>query len=207
MMMMMMMMMKLYRILAFVLLLFLVGCGGTETSVEVSNNDDGISATDMGKMSSSDYNSMSPENKYRVSNKLLSTLFKGVTVSSFFDLSSGLLPLILKEGEGYIDKTEAMLSKPLTDKSTYLDRVDDKYNFDSAWKPKQYPLAMLFELPLSKDYYDHWMAYILTNTILFSPAVELETTDYVDIQKVYYRLTYMIDEDRSISDTVLSSLE
>ena len=36
-------------------------------------------------------------------------------------------------------------------------------------------LAILYELPLCKEYYDHWMAYQLANTILFSPAVELET--------------------------------
>jgi hypothetical protein len=40
------------------------------------------------------------------------------------------------------------------------------------------------------------------NTILFSPALELETMDYTDIQKIFSRLIYMIAEDYSIGDIV-----
>ncbi|MCP4294041.1 MAG: hypothetical protein GY786_00340, partial [Proteobacteria bacterium] len=141
--------------------------------------------------------------QYRVANQLAGTLFKGISVSSFFDLSTGINPLTVKKGEDYITQTRHLLSEELTNKNTYLDREDVKYSFDeSSYKPKQYPLAMLFELPLSKDYYDHWMSYILTNTILFSPAVELETTDYIDIQKVYYRLSRMIGQGEKIRDIV-----
>jgi len=40
-----------------------------------------------------------------------------------------------------------------------------------------------------------WMAYFLSNTILFSPALELESVDYIDIHRVFQRLYTMISED------------
>ncbi|MCP4298514.1 MAG: hypothetical protein GY786_23250 [Proteobacteria bacterium] len=190
---------KTIRIFLFILLLLLIGCNSEKSK---SDGDSVDGAIDIGKVTSSEYNSLTAENKYRAANKLLATLFKGVEIPSFFDLSSGLFPLKVEGGDAYIDKTKTLLSTPLSNLSSHLDRIDDKYNFDTAYKPKQYPLAMLFELPLSKDFYDQWMAYILSNTILFSPAVELETTDYVDIQKVYYRLSRMIRDDLPIGDIV-----
>ena len=46
------------------------------------------------------------------------------------------------------------------------------------------------------------MAYRLANTILFSPALELEACDYTDIQRVYQRLLNMIEEGATIREIV-----
>ena len=61
---------------------------------------------------------------------------------------------------------------------------------------------MLFVLPLSREYYETWISYKLMNTILFSPALELETMDYTDIQKIFSRLIYLIAEDYTIGEIV-----
>jgi hypothetical protein len=101
-----------------------------------------------------------------------------------------------------IELLETKLSRSLGDINAYLDLIDEKYTFDSRKKPLQYPLAMLYEFPLSRELYDAWMAYQLSNTILFSPAVELESCDYIDIQSIFYRLFHLIGEDASIRDIV-----
>ncbi len=194
---------KLFRLPLYLILLFLIGCGSSSSDKDKDDSEEAPGSSDMSSISSGEYKSLSSEKQYRVANQLAGTLFKGISVSSFFDLSTGISPLTVKEGIDYITQTRRLLSEELTDKNTYLGRVDAKYSFDeSSYKPKQYPLALLFELPLSKDYYDHWMSYILTNTILFSPAFELETTDYIDIQKVYYRLSRMIGQGEKIRDIV-----
>jgi hypothetical protein len=110
--------------------------------------------------------------------------------------------MILADNSNSIAGIEAQLSQPLKDLDSYLNEIDEKYYFDSGREPLQYPLAMLFELPLSRDYYEIWISYKLMNTILFSPALELETMDHTDIQKIFSRLIYMISEDYSIGDIV-----
>jgi len=44
---------------------------------------------------------------------------------------------------------------------------------------------------LDKYYLDNWMAYILTQTIMFSPAYELASTHYSNIANVYNRIVTM----------------
>jgi hypothetical protein len=145
---------------------------------------------------------------------MMATLYKGTSAQEFFDLSQGMnsqvsgynsnsmVRMALADNSNSIAGIEAQLSQPLEDLDSYLNEIDEKYQFDSGREPLQYPLAMLFELPLSSDYYEIWIAYKLMNTILFSPALELETMDYPDIQKIFSRLIYMLAEDYSIGDIV-----
>jgi hypothetical protein len=145
---------------------------------------------------------------------MMATLYKGTPAKDFFDLSQGIdsmasennlnftVSMILADNSNSIAGIEAQLSQPLKDLDSYLNEIDEKYYFDSGREPLQYPLAMLFELPLSRDYYEIWISYKLMNTILFSPALELETMDHTDIQKIFSRLIYMISEDYSIGDIV-----
>lgn len=101
-----------------------------------------------------------------------------VTAKEFYNLSSGIDTLELKDNSNYAAKIETTLSQPLANKNLYYAEIDDQYSFDttSYWAgfwTQQYPSAVLFKLPLSKDQFEIWMAYRLANTILFSPAVEL----------------------------------
>ena len=196
----------------------LINCGGSsgESSSSSSSGGGGSSSSSSSggpggssveKLSMEEYNALPDNQKYIVMNKLMATLYKGVALKDFFDLSGGISNLVVRDGADTIGTIEASMNEPLTNKETYYDLVDEKYNFDTTsywagYKTQQYPSAVLFELPLSKDYFEFWVAYRLANTILFSPAVELESVDYVDIQRVMYRLTMMMEEGKSIQEIV-----
>lgn len=186
----------------------LAGCGG-ESREEAARNiipAETSSQVNMEKITEGEYNSLSVEQKYALSNRLMSALYKGVPARAFFDLSKGMGAPSLKSEENYVSSVEAALAKPLVDKEVYLQKINDRYSFDSSMKSKQYPLAMLFEYPVSKELFDGWMTYRLANTILFSPAEELDSTDYTDIQRVFDRLMEMIGKDSSIEEIVYTHM-
>ena len=200
-------MMKNLRFMALFLALSILVSWGTGVPGGDNASDGGsaggsLSSVNISKISSDDYNALSSEEKYRVANKLMATLFKGIAVKDFFNIQAGMDNLTLANGVDFIANIDTALTQVLVDKDIHLSRIDNKYEFDSAMRPQQYPMAMLFELPVSKDFFDYWMAYKLANTILFSPAVELDSVYYTDIQRVFYRLSSMVGEDRTIRDIV-----
>jgi len=52
----------------------------------------------------------------------------------------------------------------------------------------------------------HWMAYVLMNTIMFSPAEEMESTDYTDVQNMYRFLVTHLEDRTPIRQVVRSNL-
>ena len=70
----------------------------------------------------------------------------------------------------------------------------------------QIPLARIKEYPISRDLYVQWMAYFLSNTIMYSPAVEMESTDTVDAQNMYRFLTTNIRDGSTVRQMVRSNL-
>ena len=158
-----------------------VGSSGSGSPVEVS----------LERLSDAEFNALTEEEKFAVSNKALGALFKGVAPDEFFDLTNGVFALVLKTDQNYVSQIENDLSKTVNE-SQYRNLITQKYEFDENQEPLQYPLALLYEVPLSKNYFEIWMAYQLTNTILFSPAVELDTVAYEDARIVFDRLLNMI---------------
>lgn len=188
----------LYLLIGLTLLLGVNSCSKkTPTSNDRSKN-----ITFSSPLDPPDYNKLSAQNKYKVVDKLLSTLYKGIAPEDFFTISDKIEPLKPKYEGNYLDKIRAELEKPLNpaDKYAIIQRINERYEFTENKKYPQYILAMLYEFPLSKDYYDMWMAYFLSNTILFSPALELESVDYIDIHRVFQRLYTMISEDEPIKE-------
>lgn len=139
--------------------------------------------------------------QYKTSSKLLNTLFKGVDPTRFFE-SNGRVSLDESSEEFSLQTIRHTLDTPLDSREFIFYELDDFFTFDTRGKPLQYPLATLYEMPLSSDYFNFWMAYILSNTILFSPAVELESVEELDAQRVYHRLVSMLDEGKGISEIV-----
>jgi hypothetical protein len=152
--------------------------------------------------SDSDYDGLTEDQKYTVTNNLAATLLHGVPVPDFFDIQKNLNLRELRSKRSHIETIRLQLSQSLGQAGDFLLQIEEKYDFDKHDKPIQLPLAILYELPLSKEYYDHWMAYQLSNTILFSPAVELETTDPTDAEHVYNRLVAHIGEGYPIRTIV-----
>ena len=174
-------------------------CGGGGGGGDPVSAGDDFTAS-LTKLSDQDYQALSEEERFAVSNKVTGTLFKGVATDEFFDLSAGL-QLALVTDDNYLNTVEQRLLQSVN-LGTYRNRVNQKYEFDSKQRAIQYQLALLYEVPLSKTYFDIWMAYVLANTILFSPAVELDTVAYEDAERVFERLLSMIRNDRSVRDIV-----
>ncbi len=182
--------------------LSLCACSGGDESNNGSTNGPSGGTTSSLELTNAEYQALPVLERYAVINKLMSALYQGTAAVDFFDFSGGLEPLTASSSAAGISEVKSALNQPMDDKNAVLALIDEKYNFHERAQPLQYLLAMLYEFPLSHDYFTVWMAYRLTNTILFSPALELETVDYIDIQRVFQRLVSMIDNGDSIRDVV-----
>ncbi|MCW9047998.1 MAG: hypothetical protein OQK46_07955 [Gammaproteobacteria bacterium] len=195
---------------------FLWGC--------TADTPSGKSALDNfpGELTKAEYDALSNEQKYTVSNKLMSSMFRGIPVADFYDLSKGMSNLELKSaGRNLIDDTKRALSTPLTQNQRNLsdmiimgyddiggDRsISSKYavtendRLVEDW-PKQQPMARMMEFPLSKESFDNYVAYVLVNTILFAPAEEIASTTIRDVQKVFNKLYDDLRNNRSIQEII-----
>jgi hypothetical protein len=74
----------------FVLMIFLVSCSGGGGSESDGSGGSSSSAAGAEKFSNADYDVLSNEQKYAVTNKMMATLYKGTPAKDFFDLSQGI---------------------------------------------------------------------------------------------------------------------
>lgn len=200
------------RILLILILMFLlVACdsgGGSGSGDSGGSGGSGGSSQveeSLERLSDEDFNALTEEDKLGVSNKVMGALFKGIAPDEFFDLGTGITALALQTDENYVAKIENDLSTAVNE-TRYRNLIKQKYEFDEKQEPIQYQLALLYEVPLSKNYFELWMAYQLTNTILFSPAVELDTVAYEDAQGVFERLVKMIQKNDAIREVVYAHM-
>ncbi len=178
--------------------LFVFSCGGSnENSFEQSNNRDYSQKTanitpkivDIDSITKEEYKNLSVINRYRVANKILNTTYSGIGYGDFVE----------KVNEDYIEQIKTAVDTPLNN----IDEIEEKVDrYEFRFPQLERPLAELYVMPLSKDRFDRWMAYHLMNTILFSPAIELETASYEDAKKIYDRLVRMISSDRTINEII-----
>ena len=107
------------------------------------------------------------------------------------------------------------LSGDATTRSRSKNEIDDfidgnttkkivaRYSFDDN-RPTQYPLAYLHETPLSDEFFARWMAYKLVNTIMFSPAEEIDSADQLDVQTLYENMVIALKADTPIRSIILA---
>jgi hypothetical protein len=157
-----------------------------------------------------EFKRLSPAQQYAVINNLLATLYQGVPVQQFFKLTQGIRqPSVLRDAPNP-DLIRKALATPLPDIAPYLAEANAYTYFTEAaptadtryysTQPLVLPQAVLFELPLSRDSYHRWMAYVLMNSILFSPALELDSVRSPAVAAIYERLVRMMDEGRTMRD-------
>ncbi len=170
------------------------------------------------ELSQAEFNSLPPEKQYAVANKLYGTMFRGLSVEDFFDTSNGIATLVPKSSN-FLAETRAKLNTKLllaqVDMyNTEIDGLDAegnpvaanaKYIFDSN-RPRKLPLARIKEYAVSNDMFVNWIAYVLTNTIMFSPALEMDAPDITDAQNMYRFLVLNISEGTSVRDIVRANL-
>ncbi len=190
---------------------------GCDPGLPEGNNDftAGGSAT---ALSQAEFNSLAPEDQYMVASKLLGTMFRGVPAEDFFNLDAGVANL-QPSSSTFLTDTKNALARDMSNAEvlahdTIIDGLDAegnpveanaKYIFDSR-RPKELPLARIKEYSISRDMFVHWMAYILANTIMFSPAEEMESTDMADVQNMYRFLVTNLDKGSSIRQMIRSNL-
>ena len=171
-----------------------------------------------GELTKSEYDALTDEQKYQVANKLLGTVFKGMPVDEFFDISNGMDNKTLKAGANLLFDSKVALATDLTqaaviendlvitdpddDGNNSLFQIDFNDSSDDATWPKILPLSRIYQYPLSKDTLDNWIAYVLANTILFSPAEEIDSTTVRDVQKVFDKLREDLRANKTVSQII-----
>jgi len=169
-------------------------------------------------LSQGEFNTLSAEDQYKVANKLLGTMFRGVAAEDFFDLTAGTANL-QPQSKTFLIETKAALARDMSNAEvlahdTIIDGLDAegnpvpadaKYIFNGR-RPQQLPLARIKQYAISRDMFVHWMAYVLANTIMFSPAEEMESTDLADVQNMYRFLATNLDKDTPIRQIIRSNL-
>lgn len=178
-----------------------------------------------GALSQSEFNSLSPEEQYQVASKLYGTFFRGISAEDFFDLNAGTENLRVKSDSFLVETREKLKSHlsivKLNEVNALIEGLDEfgnpdedvaKYSFHTDSRPyvnqraMQIPLARIKEYPVSRDLYVQWMAYFLSNTIMYSPAVEMETADTLDAANMFSFLSSKIKDKQSVSAMVRSNL-
>ena len=178
-------------------------------------------------LSDSAFETMPLDDQYRLVNKVLSTIYTGVPVKEFFNIDSVDALSSRRESAPTLATIRASLATQLSaaDRQYYdqqiagdenaIDEqgnsapVEAAYQFDNN-RPKEMPLARLHHYPLSRDSFSQWMAWHLANTILFSPAEEIDSADITDVQNLIRRLDLGImgrDSIRSMVATHQNSVQ
>ncbi len=133
------------------------------------------------QMNDNSFNLLSIENKYKVADKLLSSMF--------FAYSHDELSQRINSGTFISDIRSQLLvsSNNMNEINNKIHNSERYYQNDNNSTPEF--LTRFHEMKvLDKAYLNHWVSYILTQTILFSPAVELGSVSNPDAYGVYNRL-------------------
>lgn len=165
-------------------------------------------------LTQSEFDQLDPEDQYMVASKLMATMFRGVPLDEFADTTRGMDTIYVKQ-TNFMNQTYQALTTSLsaTERNTLNDEVygvDDygnpdpdlaKYYFNSNY-PHQKLMARIVEYPVSRDQFVSWMSYFLANTIMFSPAREMDSTDAQDISRVINYLELNLREGNSIRQII-----
>ena len=141
-------------------------------------------------LSDSEFNALSTEKRYQVALKLYATFFYGTTYSQISEsIESGT----------FISQTQEKFDQE--NDISDITAVEAQILNYQGWgdgKVMAPMLARLFHLPPGREYLNRWTAYILTQTILFSPAFELDTVYVTDASSVYHSLMKDFDDTLSL---------
>jgi len=195
------------RLLVSGLVVLLFGCKADNLVVDedLSKQPTGVAAP----LSSSEYQNLKPVKQYQVANKLAATLYKGIPVDEFFNFNTyGSELKVLDAGNQYLTETRNQVVARLKNRDEYSNTIDLRHDLGTdAQRAKAEPLSIITEYPVSRTQFEAWMAYVLMNTALFSPAEELPSTNYIDIQRIYNGLLKDMDEDVGIREIVLAQMK
>ena len=152
----------------------------------------------LNSLSNTKFNSLSSLKQEIIADKLLSTLFFGMPREEISNL--------IQTGT-FITEIRSMLDKNTNDLSLAEDRLNDSGNagefYFNDWSAGAAEVAKILARfyvleDLDKEYVNYWSAYILSSTIMFSPAYELESTSNPNIERVYSALVRAFREENTL---------
>lgn len=196
---------------ALFLLILVAAVAGCDVGLPSRGAQDGFQVSGFAApLSEQEFSSLVPEKQYQVANKLLGSMYRGVALEGFFDLSQGMDRLAPGESGRFLSSVRDALETRMEGSTreyydTFIEGdeatgVEARFNFREP--REELPLARMFQYPLSADQFEHWIAWHLANTILFSPAEELDSTDITDVENVYNNLVKDLREGRSIRQII-----
>lgn len=159
------------------------------------------------RLTAAEYAELGPLEQFHVANKLAGALYKGVPATQFFDWNAGVDGLsVTAGGENFVNKTAEQLGQSLKSPTAYVERYKARYTFNDTRRATAVPLAAIFEYPLSRDQFNAWSAYTLANTILFSPAEEIDSASYADVHNVYNGLLKALNDNATIREIAFAHM-
>jgi len=192
-------------------LLFMLGCGDTpeegrsdtpETKYDLSYKglsfyyqNKPTSQYRLAQLSDSEFNGLTEMQQLEVADKLLSTLFFGLPQDKLEEKIAS---------EQFISKIRKGLNEDRTDKEWLENYILDKEYFrqNASTQEAVDILSRFYAMnDLDKYYLNNWTAYILTQTIMFSPAYELDSTHTPNISRVYNRLVSFFEDESGMRYT------
>lgn len=181
-----------------------IGCGGGSSSSSNSiydmnyqgltyySKDMSIKNYKLSSLSDSEFNSLSEDERLLVADKLLSTLFFSYTLSEIKEK--------IKSGK-FISTVADELTRTTNDITWLESYIRDESIFERRDSHKEVTdiLARLYSAKdLDKYFFENWIAYILTQTIMFSPAYELDSSHVPNIERVYNRIVTLLDDEANM---------
>lgn len=170
-------------------------------------------------LSQQEFDALSPDDQFMVANKALSTMYRGLPADEFFDLTQGLDQPVVQY-DNYINRTQVALQtklKPSEELALEKDIFGIEDQPDTEGVDESIPsrfrdlrnsrtdqifLAKAHTYPISHDQFVHWMSYFLANTIMFSPALEMDSTDNQDVQRVLVYLQESLASGKDIRTVI-----
>ena len=139
------------------------------------------------------FESLSKEKKRQVADKLLATLF--------FGYPHPVLETKIDQGN-FISSLFADFTKDLNDKAAVEEEIRNTTRFFHSSYSKDevnHILSRFYVMDKIDSYYlQNWIAYILTQTIMFSPAYELDSSHEPNIARVYNAMVRSLEEESTI---------
>ena len=190
----------------------LSGCGSSsenETAVIVSESkydlsyegltfyypNQSASQARLQQLSDEAFNALEPMQKLQVADTLLSSFFFAYTQSTLEEkIATGTFLSDIRQGLVQEEMDVALLEEYILD--------DEVFRQDNYPQESIEILSRFYAMEkLDRYYFNNWTAYILTQTIMFSPAYELDSSHSPNIARVYNRLVTFLEDESGMRYT------
>ncbi|MEA3371114.1 MAG: hypothetical protein U9Q40_07225 [Campylobacterota bacterium] len=148
-----------------------------------------ISSYKLTPLSDSEFNALTQSQKLLVADKLLSSMFFGYPLKELqTKINSGT----------FISSIQKQINVETTDKAWLESYIinEDYFRQNLTYQEGVDVLSRFYAAKdLDRYFFHNWVAYILTQNIMFSPAYELDSSHSPNVARVYNRLVTMLDDE------------